>query len=133
MENVNKLHKASLTPLEKFALLITKRIGSMQFFFIIVVWTVGWMFWNMFAPAAYKFDEVPAFVMWLFISNMLQIFLMPLIMIGQNVQSKHAELRAEHHYQADIKADKYVTDITKILMEQTELLREIQTLLKEKK
>jgi uncharacterized membrane protein len=31
----------------------------------------------------------------LFISNMIQLFLLPLIMIGQNLQSQHAEVRAE--------------------------------------
>lgn len=34
-----------------------------------------------------RFDPYAAFVLWLFISNMIQLFLMPLIMLGQNIQA----------------------------------------------
>ena len=44
----------------------------------------------MFAPTDLRFDPYPAFVLWLFISNMIQIFLMPLLMVGQNLQAKRA-------------------------------------------
>jgi uncharacterized membrane protein len=46
-------------------------------------------------PNSVRFDRYPAFVLWLFISNMIQLFLMPLIMIGQNIQSRAADKRAE--------------------------------------
>ena len=120
--NVNQLHKQSLTKLEKFAIVITDKVGSMGFFILIFLWTSVWLFWNILAPESLRFDPYPAFVVWLFISNMIQIFLMPLIMIGQNLQARHAELRAERHYDADIKADKNVADIKKILAEQNKLL-----------
>jgi uncharacterized membrane protein len=50
---------------------------------------------------------------------------MPLIMIGQNLQSRHAELMAERHYKADITADKHVDEIKKMMNEQTKLLKSI--------
>lgn len=34
-----------------------------------------------------RFDPYAAFVLWLFISKMIQLFLMPLIMLGQNIQA----------------------------------------------
>jgi uncharacterized membrane protein len=67
----------------------------MGFFVLIFSWTVLWLGWNMLTPEKARFDPYPAFVLWLFISNMIQLFLLPLIMIGQNLQSEHAELRAE--------------------------------------
>ena len=81
--------------LDQLALWITNKVGSMGFFVLIFVWTVAWLGWNIFAPAELRFDPYPAFVLWLFISNMIQLFLLPLIMIGQNLQSQHSEHRAE--------------------------------------
>jgi uncharacterized membrane protein len=81
--------------LDRLALWITNKVGSMGFFMVIFIWTVLWLGWNIFAPKKARFDPFPAFVLWLFLSNLIQLFLMPLIMIGQNLQSRHAELRAE--------------------------------------
>jgi uncharacterized membrane protein len=91
--------------LEKFAITITNRIGTMGFFFILLVWTILWLSWNIFAPDSLRFDPFPGFVLWLFISNLIQIFLLPLIMIGQNIQSKYAELLAEADYEVNKKAE----------------------------
>jgi uncharacterized membrane protein len=131
--NVNTAHKRSLTTVEKFAIFITDKVGTMGFFFIIFIWTLIWMGWNIFAPETSKFDPFPAFVTWLFISNVIQIFLMPLIMIGQNLQGRHAELMAERHYKADIIADKHVDEIKKMMNEQTKLLNSILEKLGNKK
>jgi len=121
-KNANSIHKESLTALEKFAITITNKVGSMGFFILIFIWTVFWMFWNLLAPDAMKFDPYPAFVTWLFISNMIQIFLMPLIMIGQNLQDRHSEIRAELHYKADLRADRSVAEIKKMMNTQTDLI-----------
>jgi uncharacterized membrane protein len=129
--NVNVAHKESLTKVERFAVYITEKVGSMGFFFIIFIWTAFWMGWNLLAPE--PFDPYPAFVTWLFISNMIQIFLMPLIMIGQNLQARHSELMAERHYKADIIADKNIEVIKKIMDEQTNLLKSILEKLENKK
>jgi uncharacterized membrane protein len=51
--------------------------------------------WNSLMPNSVRFDPYPAFVLWLFISIMIQLFLMPLIMMGQNIQSRAADKRAE--------------------------------------
>ena len=130
--NANKVHKESLTALDKFAIMITDKVGSMGFFIIILIWTIIWMFWNLFGPEESRFDPYPAFVTWLFISNMIQIFLMPLIMIGQNLQGRHSEIRAELHYKADLKADNSVAEIKKMLNAQTVLIKSLMSKLEEK-
>lgn len=84
-----------VSTLDKLAVWITNKVGSMGFFVLIFGWTVVWLTWNVFSPKELRFDPYPAFVLWLFISNMIQLFLLPLIMIGQNLQSQHAEVRAE--------------------------------------
>ena len=93
------------SPLDRLALWITLRVGSMGFFVIIFVWTVVWLSWNMLAPRAVRFDPYPGFVLWLFISNMIQLFLMPLILIGQNLQSKESDQRAKNDYKINLKAE----------------------------
>lgn len=124
-QNVNKIHKQNLSLLEKLGLIVTDRVGTMGFFFIIFAWTVLWLGWNILAPQKLRFDPYPAFVLWLFISNLIQIHLMPLIMVGQNIQSKHSELRSEHDYQTDRKAEKEIETILLHLENQQKLMLEI--------
>ena len=81
--------------LARMAVWITNKVGTMGFFLCIFTWTVCWLSWNTLGPKEARFDPFPGFVLWLFISNMIQLFLMPLIMLGQNIQSKHSDLRAE--------------------------------------
>lgn len=123
--NVNEQHHESLSPLEHLATAITKRIGTMGFFFIILTWTAIWLSWNFFAPANMRFDPPMGFVFWLFISNMIQIFLMPLIMIAQNVDAHHAELRSDAQYEINVKMEKEVDVIMEHLEYQNRLLTAI--------
>jgi uncharacterized membrane protein len=125
IRNVNVEHKKSLTRLERFAVWITNKVGSMGFFIIIFVWTIIWLGWNTLAPKELRFDPLPAFVLWLFISNVLQIFLMPLIMIGQNLQGRHAEARAESDFDINVKAEMEIETILLHLEQQNELILKI--------
>jgi uncharacterized membrane protein len=123
--NINIQHREKLTRLDKIALWITVNVGSMGFFMIILLWTLIWLTWNTLAPAEIRFDPYPAFVLWLFISNMIQIFLMPLIMIGQNLQSRHAEMRAEADFEINTKAETEIETILMHLENQDELIIQI--------
>lgn len=125
LKNTNVVHQSKLTSLDKLALFVTEKIGTMGFFFIIFAWTFSWLGWNMFAPANLRFDPYPAFVLWLFISNLIQIHLMPLIMIGQNIQGKHAELRADHDFETDKKAEQEIEAILLHLENQQRLILKI--------
>jgi len=125
IKNVNTVHRSRLSNLDKLALVVTEKIGTMGFFFIIFAWTVIWLGWNVIAPKNLRFDPYPAFVLWLFISNLIQIHLMPLIMIGQNIQGKHAQLRADHDFDTDKKAEKEIETILNHLENQQNLMLEI--------
>jgi uncharacterized membrane protein len=131
--NVNIEHRESLTYLERFALWITERIGTMGFFFIIFIWTIFWLSWNTFAPIDLRFDPLPAFVLWLFISNMIQIFLMPLIMIGQNLQGRHAEKRANADYEVNIQSGREIETILLHLENLNEKLEKLNKRLEDHK
>jgi uncharacterized membrane protein len=123
--NVNIRHKERLSKLDKLAVWITKKVGSMGFFMIVFTWSAVWLTWNTLAPLHLRFDPFPAFVLWLIISNMLQIFLMPLIMVGQNLQSRHSEIRAEEDYLINKKAELEIESILKHLENQDKLILQI--------
>jgi uncharacterized membrane protein len=125
IRNPNKVHQERLTKMDKLAIWITEHVGTMGFFLIIFVWTFVWLLWNTFGPVATRFDPYPAFVLWLFISNMIQIFLMPLIMIGQNLQSDHAEIRAEADFEINTKAEMEIETILLHLEYQNNMMVEI--------
>jgi uncharacterized membrane protein len=125
IRNANKVHNQKLSGVDRLAVWITNRVGSMGFFLIIFVWTFSWLGWNSLAPKSMRFDPFPAFVLWLFISNMIQIFLMPLIMIGQNLQSEHAEIRAESDFEINTKAELEIETILMHLENQNNLIEEI--------
>lgn len=125
VRNANREHRESLSGLERLALFVTTKIGSMGFFLILLTATVTWIFWNVIAPHELRFDPFPAFVLWLFGSNVLQLLLMPLIMIGQNLQGRHSEARAEAEYELNVRAEKEIKKMLGYLEKQDKLGIEI--------
>jgi uncharacterized membrane protein len=126
-------HSQGLNASEKLALIITQRVGTIGFFFIILTWTVLWIGWNTIAPVSLRFDPFPAFVLWLFLSNLIQIMLMPLIMVGQNVQSKFDGIKSQADYEVNLKAEQEIETILQHLENHQLALDEIKELLKYRK
>lgn len=95
--------------LDRLAIRVTDRVGTMTFFLVIFAWTIAWVGYNILAskvPSLHwrAFDPFPAFVAYLLISNVIQISLMPLLMVGQNMQGRHSEARAEADFLVNQKA-----------------------------
>jgi len=111
-----------LSRLDRFAIWITERVGTIGFFLIIFVWTVLWLGWNLLAPKNLQFDPPMGFVLWLFISNLIQLLLMPLIMVGQNIQGRHSEARAENDLEVNIQAEEEIEVILEHLEYQNSIL-----------
>lgn len=125
VKHAHKEAKFSFSPLEKFALAVTRAVGTMGFFFLLSTWTAGWLLWNLLAPVEMRFDPAPAFVIWLFASNIIQLILLPLIMVGQNLESKFAEHRAQSDYEVNKKAEYEIEVVIAHLENQNELLLEM--------
>jgi CRP-like cAMP-binding protein len=118
--NVNVVYEKSLNTIDRLAIAITNRVGSFGFFLIILGWTIVWTGYNILAsevPALHltAFDPFPAFVAYLLISNVIQILLMPLIMVGQNLQGRHSETRAELDFQVNLKNEISLTEVLRRL------------------
>lgn len=125
VRNINIEYRERLSRIDRLALWVTEHVGSVGFFSIVFLWTVVWIVWNILAPAELRFDPFPAFVLWLFISNMIQLMLMPLIMVGQNLQGRHSEARAEADFEVNTRAEREIEAILMHLENQNELILKI--------
>ena len=123
--NVNVELARSLSPSERLAVWVTDRVGSMGFFFAIAIWTILWLGWNTVGPAELRFDPGPSFLAWLFVSNLLQLHLMPLIMVGQNLQDRYGELVANADFDISQRTEAEVGAILQHLTNQNDVLLEI--------
>lgn len=131
-ENVNGKHKEALGLQDRIALAITTAIGTMYAVYFFALFMSGWMLWQGHLAHS-PFDPYP-FAFLLFIGNIVQLLLMPLIMVGQNIQSRHASLRADEEFKTTVSTYHDMEGIMKHLDEQDqELLRQtklIEELLK---
>lgn len=125
LRDINVEHRQRLTRLDTLAVFITKHVGTMGFFLLVLFWTIAWLGWNLFGPQELRFDPFPAFVLWLFISNMIQLLLLPLLMVGQNLQGRYAEARAEADFEVNRRAEQEIEAVLAHLEKQNELLERI--------
>lgn len=110
-ENINHKHKKSLGIQDRIALTITGAIGTMYAVYFFAIFMAGWMIWQTFFDKK-PFDPFP-FAFLLFLGNIVQLLLMPLIMVGQNLQGRHAAIRAEEEFKTTESSYK---DIEQILI-----------------
>ena len=122
LRNVHHEVRAQLSTMNRIALFITERVGTMGFFLIIFAWRVIWLGWNTLLPTPWRFDPAMGFVLYLFLCNVIQILLMPLIMVGQNLQGMHSEARAQHDLEVNVKAEQEIEVILQHLEYQNDIL-----------
>ena len=129
-QNINVQHKEKLKFQDRLAIYITTGIGTMYAVYFFTVFMAGWMIWQTYFSGK-PFDPYP-FAFLLFIGNIVQLLLMPLIMVGQNVQGRHAEMRAEEEFNTTMSSYKDIEHIMlhldaqdQELLKQTKLIEEI--------
>jgi len=110
MRHANKEHQESLTPLDKFALGITNRVGTMTcaaFFAVIALISL---------PGALASGNALIIVAWI-AQTFLQLVLLPVIMVGQNLQTRHATTREEIQFEVNVKTENMVEELLKLARE----------------
>jgi uncharacterized membrane protein len=113
---------------DRIALAITGAIGTMYAVYVFATFMAGWMLLQVVSGKA-AFDPFP-FAFLLFLGNIVQLLLMPLIMVGQNLQSRHAEARAEEEYRTVGKIfHDNETALAHLDAQDRELLRQTQLLI----
>ncbi len=120
----------SLALQDRIALVITTAIGTMYAVYVFAVFMAAWMLFQV-ASGKTAFDPYP-FAFLLFMGNIVQLLLMPLIMVGQNLQGRHTEARADEEFKttqktfADLETTMRHLDAQDAeLLRQTEMLRAI--------
>lgn len=112
MKNANKEREDSLTTGEKVAKFITNKVGTIGCAIIFAI--IAFISF----PSVIASGNALIIVGWL-AQTFLQLVLLPIIIVGQNVQSKHSEYLAEATYANDVEMhgelDEMKADIKKIL------------------
>jgi uncharacterized membrane protein len=122
--NVNVLHRdeqASGNFNQSVAIGMTKFFQSMPTFWLILAWIVLWMAANL---TIVHFDPMP-FPLLLALASIPQLPLMVVIMIGQGVLGRHAELQADEAFQTTQKTYSDIEQIIEHLNKQDEKILEI--------
>jgi uncharacterized membrane protein len=81
----------------RIAVFITNKFGSMGAFYVLVIWMLGWMLLATIGFWLFKFDKYP-FVFLLFLSNLVQLWALPILAVGQQVLSRASDKQAEQTY-----------------------------------
>jgi uncharacterized membrane protein len=87
---------------------ITKGFGSMWAFYVLVFWMIAWMVMASLGFSVFRFDQYP-FVFLLFLSNLVQLWALPVLAVGQQVLSRASDKQALQTYQ-DAEAVLHLTD-----------------------
>ncbi len=97
VKNINEEHEKSLSLNDRIGLVITKAVGTMwcAYFFVILA--------LISLPAAIA-GGVATLISWI-AQTFIQLVLLSIIMVGQNLQSRHDQLRAENDYHVNLKAE----------------------------
>jgi uncharacterized membrane protein len=95
---------------------VTAAVGTMWAFYIFAIIEFGWMGWQQTGLGTVIKDPYP-FAFLLFLGNIIQLLLMPLIMVGQNVQSAQADARAKADFEVNQKAEKEIEKLLQGLSE----------------
>ncbi len=105
--NINKEHKQSLTALDKVAMFITKIVGTMWCAIIFTILAL------ISLPEALH-GGTATIISWI-AQTFLQLVLLSIIMVGQNLQSRHSELRADADYETNLEAKRDIETLMKRL------------------
>lgn len=95
--DANERHADSLSLTDRLALRITSAVGTMACvaaFAVIALISL---------PAAIRTHNIIVIISWI-AQTFLQLVLLPMLMVGQNLQGRHAETRAQADYEVNCKA-----------------------------
>lgn len=122
--NANVKHKENLTALDKTAVYITSVVGTM---WCAIAFTLLAL---VSLPDAVRGGRA-TMIAWI-AQTFLQLVLLSVIMVGQNLQNKHSEARANANFDVNVKAELEVETILQHLENQNEKLEEISAKLESK-
>jgi len=123
--DVNALHRATLKGInEQVAVFLTRTVGSMWMAYAFVLIAII----GLFSILGVLSPTIALLVAWAS-QTFIQLVLLPVIMVGQNVLSRHAELQSDETFATTQKSFADIEHIIEHLSAQdTELLKQTQML-----
>ena len=82
---------------EHLAIRITRMFGTMWMFYLLVAWMLVWICLASIGFWKFKDDPYP-FTFLLFLSNLIQLWALPVLAVGQQVLSRAADKQASQTY-----------------------------------
>jgi uncharacterized membrane protein len=114
-ENVNKKHASKMNVLDRLGVTITRAVGTMIAAFLFTALAL------ISLPAALKTHDKIVIVAWI-AQTFLQLVLLPIIMVGQNIQGKHSEVLADEEFKTTQTTYKDLEHLILVNQQQLEIL-----------
>ena len=113
--NANQRHKEKMNPLDKLGFVITRAVGTMIAALLFTVLAL------ISLPAALKTHDKIVIVAWI-AQTFLQLVLLPIIMVGQNIQGKHTETMADEEFKTTQTTYKDLEHLIRVNQKQLDIL-----------
>ncbi len=81
----------------RLAVFVTKKFGTMGAFYVLAIWMFGWIILASSGFWLFNKDPYP-FTFLLFLSNLVQLFALPILAVGQQALSRASDKQAEQTY-----------------------------------
>lgn len=111
----------------RLAIFITKKFGTMGTFYVLAIWMIGWMILSVSGFWLFVKDPYP-FTFLLFLSNIVQLFSLPILAVGQQALSRASDKQAEQTYkdaEAILTLQEEIYRLIKVNNSLTEEIRDI--------
>ena len=116
----------------RFAVFITRKFGSMGMFYLLIIWMFGWMILATAGFGIFRKDPYP-FTFLLFLSNLIQLFALPILAVGQQVLSRASDKQAEQTFKDTEAILKLQDEMHRLIKINNELTEEIHAAVYAKK
>lgn len=116
----------------RLAVLITHSFGTMAAFYVLVAWMLIWMGLASVGFWLFKLDPYP-FAFLLFLSNLIQLWALPILAVGQQVLSRASDKQALQTFK-DAEAILHLSDeVHRLIKINNQLTEEIHALVSPQK
>ena len=109
----------------RLAVKITKIFGSMGAFWFLVVWMIMWMLFATIGMPYFRHDPYP-FTFLLFLSNLVQLWALPVLAVGQQVLSRASDKQAKQTFEDAEALLKIQDEVHKLVKMNIEITRDIR-------
>ena len=116
----------------RLAVVLTSAFGSMWMFYALAVWMVVWIVLATLGVGLFKNDPYP-YTFLLFLGNVVQLFALPILAVGQQVLSRASDKQAEQTYKDAEAILKLQDEIHRLVKINNRLTEDIHTIIEKTK